>query len=110
MRHAVLLVLFGLAACARQDPFDRPGTWSLPANASNANDANLRTMVVDPRDLTAGTGEENSTSPEAAAPVKRLLTGKRAALPDSTISSVRVGGSAQQGQSSGAGLTAQPAE
>jgi hypothetical protein len=110
MRHAVLLVLFGLAACTRQDPFDRPGTWSLPDNASSANDANLRTMVVDPRDLTAGTGDENSASPEAAAPVKRLLAGKRVALPDSTISAVRIGGSEQQGQASGAGLTAQPQE
>ena len=92
MRSAALPLLALLApllgACAL-DPFDRPGTWSAPQGAVNANDANLRTMIVDPRDLTAGTGEDNSSSRAAAPAVKRLLSGQRAPLLPNGTSSVR---------------------
>ncbi len=92
MRFAALPVLVFLASCA-PDPFDRPGTWSVPLGTQGRNDANLRTMVVDPRDLTAGTGEDNSAGTPAVLPVRRLLTGRRPPLPQSDASSIRTGGS-----------------
>lgn len=105
MRFSALAILFALAACA-QDPFDRPGTWSVPLGTPGANDANLRTMVVDPRDLTAGTGEDDSVGSSAVLPVRRLLTGRRPPLPQSEASSLRSsnsgGAQAPQSQTSGA--------
>ncbi len=100
MRYLALSVLVALASCT-QDPFDRPGTWSVPLGTTGANDANLKTMIADPRDLTAGTGEDNSTGPAAAVPVRRLLTGRRPPLPQSGVSTLRVG-------NSGGGGAAQP--
>lgn len=100
MRYAALPVLLVLAGCA-QDPFDRPGTWSVPIGTTGANDANLRTMIADPRDLTAGTGEENSTGTAAAGPVRKLLSGRRAQLPQSDVSTIKVG-TGGGGSSSGA--------
>ena len=93
MRHAALLIPLGLLAACAQDPFERPGTWSVPQNQLGSNDQNLRTMIVDPRDLVAGTGEPNSASTAAAPPVRRLLTGKRPPLPQSGVANLRVGGS-----------------
>lgn len=111
MRYAALPILFALASCA-QDPFDRPGTWSVPLGTSGANDANLRTMVVDPRDLTAGTGEDNSAGTQAVIPVRRLLTGRRPPLPQSDASSLRTGnsGGAQPGQPQTGGANSAPLE
>lgn len=91
MRYVALTVLLALAAC-NQDPFERPGTWSVPQSVGGANDANLRAMVTDPRDLVAGTGEENSVGSAAVAPVRRLLTGRRPPLPQSNVSTLRLGG------------------
>lgn len=94
MRFALLLPLL-LVACA-QDPYDRPGTWSVPQGSVGSNDANLRTMVTDPRDLVSGVNEPNTTAVQAAPPVKRLLTGKRPPLPQSAISTLRTGGDSAQ--------------
>jgi hypothetical protein len=106
MRHAARLIpLLLLAACAR-DPYDRRGTWSIPDNALSNNDANLRTMVADPRDLVAGTGEANSTGSEAGAPVRRLLTGRRAPLQDVETSTLQTGAGSQPNSGAGAGVGA----
>jgi type IV pilus biogenesis protein CpaD/CtpE len=109
MRSAVLLALLALSACT-QDPFDKPGTWSLPPNTASgmggANDANLRAMIIDPRDLTAGTGEQNSAGTAASIPVQRLIAGRRAPLPQSGISDVRISG--DQSGSAGSSGTAPP--
>ena len=59
---------------------DKPGTWRCRQQLGS-NDANLRTMIVNPHDLVAGTGETSSARPEAAPPVQRLLTGQRTPLP-----------------------------
>jgi hypothetical protein len=78
-RAAVLLL--PLAACTPDYPMDKAGTWQAPAVSDN--DRNLRVMLVNPQDLIAGTGEDNSPAAEAAPPVQRLLTGKRTPLPAS---------------------------
>ena len=109
MRFAALPILFALAACA-QDPFDRPGTWSVPLGTPGANDANLRTMIADPRDLTAGTGEENSAGTQAVIPVRRLLIGRRPQLPQSDVSSLRAGGGAGGPQTQVGGAAGAPLE
>jgi hypothetical protein len=80
------LVLAGLllAGCdPHQDPINKPGTWSLAPAGLNANDENLRTMLINPNDLVAGTGTTTSAGNEAAPPVKRLITGQRRKLPSS---------------------------
>jgi hypothetical protein len=91
MRIPALLIPLVLAACA-QDPFERPHTWSVPQNQLGSNDANLRTMIADPRDLAAGTGEPDSRSNAATPPVRRLLTGRRAPLPQSSTVTLQTGG------------------
>ena len=91
MHHwPLLLPLLLAAACTPDYPMDRPGTWSLD-QAGSANDANLRAMVANPADLTAGAGEANTLGAEAARPVDRLLAGKRPDLPQSSTLQVDVG-------------------
>jgi hypothetical protein len=85
-----LLPLLGIAACSPDYPFDKPGTWHLGATGSN--DANLRTMIVNPRDLVGGTGERRALASEAAPPVHRLLTGQRYPLPASDVLQVELSG------------------
>ncbi len=80
-RLVLLLLLPLLAACGAGNPLtgdtiDRPGTWQ----PTGDNDANLRVMVANPRDLAAGVGAANSAANAAAPPVGLLLSGKRAAL------------------------------
>jgi hypothetical protein len=78
-----LLLLLAAGACTPDYPMDKAGTWSLPPDTLGSNDANLRTMLVNPHDLAAGTGEANSKASEAAPPVERLLSGRREQLPAS---------------------------
>jgi hypothetical protein len=59
------------------DPYQKPGTW----NPTGDNDANLRAMIVNPRDLVEGEGQDTTTGATAAPPVTRLLAGKRTPLP-----------------------------
>jgi hypothetical protein len=73
--------LLPLAACSPDYPFDRKGTWSLPPGELGANDANLRATIADPNDLTAGAAEDGSVGNEAAAPVRRMVSGQRPRLP-----------------------------
>jgi len=94
-RWTWFLLLLMVTACTPDYPFDRPGTWSLEKMGS-ANDANLRTMVANPRDLLAGAGESTSLGPEAAMPVHRLFTGRRAQLPAINTLDVNVVPSSQQ--------------
>lgn len=98
--HWLALLLLA-AACTPDHPFDKPGTWRLPE--SGANEANLRAMVVNPKDLEAGAGESNSLGPEAAPPVKRLLTGHRAPLPAVTASQVGGAAATQAAPAAGGG-------
>ena len=79
-RWSLLSLLLAAAACTPDYPFDRRGTWSIGQYGS-ANDANLRAMVANPRDLVAGEGEITSLGPEAAPPVQRLFSGRRLPLP-----------------------------
>lgn len=105
MRIALPLILLvsplALGGCA-QDPYQRPDTWALPpvngATGLSANDANLHVMVQNPRDLVAGTGDDNSAGGESAPPVQRLLSGRRKPLLDTDASSVDsgTGGAGQQ--------------
>ena len=64
------------------DPYQRPGTW----NPTGDNEANLRTMVVNPHDLVEGQGQGTTTGATAAAPVARLVSGKRYPLPSMNAS------------------------
>jgi hypothetical protein len=68
-REIILLLPF--VACTPGYAMDRPGTSN--ASLSHTNDANLRTMLVNPRDLAAGAGED----------VRRLVAGGRQPLPAS---------------------------
>ena len=76
------LVLLPLGACTPDYPMDKPGTWSLPPGTLGSNDANLRVMVVDPHDLTAGASADGSEGTAAAPPVQRLVSGRRPPLLD----------------------------
>ncbi len=93
MRSALALLLLLAAGGCEQDPFDRPGTWSLPPSGLGSNDTNLRVMLANPNDLIAGTGESTSTGPLAAQPVELLMTGKRRPLPVARAQNADVGAS-----------------
>jgi hypothetical protein len=91
--HFALLAVVGLGACSPDYPFDKPGTWSLgPPGTMNANDANLRAMVVNPNDLVVGVSDRGSLGAEAAPPVKRLFAGTRKELPKSNVLDVQLTG------------------
>jgi hypothetical protein len=92
MRILWLVPVLVVAACSPDYPMDKKGTWSLDTWPSS-NDSNLRAMVVDPHDLVQGRGEPNSLAVEAAAPVKRLVTGKRYPLPASDVDDLSIGNS-----------------
>lgn len=101
LRWHWLLLLLAVTSCTPDYPMDKPGTWSIDHYGS-ANDANLRAMVANPRDLVAGTGETTSLGPEAAQPVERLFTGKRPPLPDlNTLDVATIPTEAQPAQGGG---------
>jgi type IV pilus biogenesis protein CpaD/CtpE len=99
------LLLLAIAACTPDYPMDKPGTWNLE-QYGGANDANLRTMVVNPRDLIAGSGERTSLGSEAAAPVDRLFSGKRTPLPTTDSLDVTASPTEQQPAQGGSGSNA----
>jgi hypothetical protein len=82
------LLLVPLGACTPDYPMDRPGTWNIPPGTLGSNDANLRAMVVDPRDLTEGASADGSEGYEAAPPVRKLIAGRRPALPNMNASTI----------------------
>lgn len=100
MRASLLLPIVLLLAGCGTDAWDRPGTWNIPPAGLDSNDSNLRVMVVNPRDLTAGAGEETSDGTLAAQPVQLLLSGQRRTLPSVNASTI---GATQGQQSSGTG-------
>jgi hypothetical protein len=95
-----LLLPLLLAGCA-QDPFERPATWHLPPDGMGANDANLRTMVVNPNDLVAGQGDDTSVGALSVRPVDQLLAGRRRPLP--SVNASDIGASQTQQQPGGQG-------
>jgi len=95
------IALLGMAACTPDHPFDKPGTWSLgPPGSLNSNEANLRTMVVNPNDLVVGQSEPGSLGAEASRPIKQLIAGKRAPLPQANTIQLQVGNDTSQQQQS----------
>ena len=98
LRLAALGLALAAAGCSPDYPMDKPGTWRISGEGSN--DANLRVMLVNPRDLEAGTGDANSVGPLAAAPVRRVMTGQRYPLP--AVSAARLQGAAPQPPQQGA--------
>jgi hypothetical protein len=92
-REIILLLPF--VACTPGYAMDRPGTSN--ASLSHTNDANLRTMLVNPHDLVAGVGEDTSIGPEAALPVARLIAGKRKELPASNAATFQFVGAPEGG-------------
>ncbi len=105
IRATGLLAFSLLAGCAETDPYQRMGLW----NPLGANDANLRAMVADPRDLELGQGGARGAGDMGAAAVARLRTDTVRRLPASSISKVQPAdaGAATEG-GSGAATPAAP--
>jgi hypothetical protein len=102
MRATVpILLVLTIAGCSA-DPMDKPGTWSLPPAGMTSNDTNLRTMLVNPNDAVAGTGEDTSMGNLSERPVELLVTGRRRPLPSVNASDIGTTGQ-QQGQQQGTG-------
>jgi hypothetical protein len=100
MRMTILPILMLpclLAACA--DDMARPGTW----RASGVNDANLRVMAEDPRDLRQGRAAFDERGQAGAVAIERLEAGRRFPLPPSSISSLASGGGEPGGDAGSAG-------
>lgn len=100
MRATFALVLLSVLAACKQDPYERPKTWSLPPTGFGANDSNLRAMLVNPNDLAAGTGDDTSTGPSSVRPIDALVTGRRKPLPSVSASTIGTGSTQQSGQGS----------
>ncbi len=97
LRPLFILVLL-VSGCA-QDPFERPGTWSLAPEGLGANDSNLRAMLANPEDLSSPRDEEvTSVGSLSTRPVDQLLLGRRARLPSVNASQIGAGGFSQQTQ------------
>ena len=99
----LLPLLFTLGACTPDYPMDKPGTWNIPPGQLGSNDANLRVMIVDPNDLTAGASAEGSEGTAAAPPVQRLLSGRRPMLPETSGTPLGSTGEQTSGSSGQAG-------
>ncbi len=84
------------AACSPQYEYDRPGTW----RATGANEANLRAMVANKRDLVAGASTATDRGNAGARAVTRLLNDRRRPLLSVTTS--RLGGGSDSDTGGGA--------
>lgn len=99
LRCALLFLgLLAVAGCDVTDPYLRDGVW----RPNNANDVNLRAMVVAPSDLVRGVAASASNGQQAAAALDRIRKDKPRRLPDSGIAKVtpvsNSGGSQGEGQ------------
>ena len=103
---ALLCTLLLLAACESPDPMLKPHTWSLPPAGLDANNENLRTMLVNPNDLLAGASAEGSTGSLAGPPVQRLISGRRYPLPAAVGDVLTAPNTQQPPGGQGAGLGA----
>jgi hypothetical protein len=100
MRSSVVIALvaasISLAGCTAYE-IDRPGTWQ----ATGANEHNLRAMIVNPQDLTTGSGAITTRGDSASRAVTRLANDRRRQLLNASVS--RVGSSDSQSDSSSPG-------
>lgn len=93
---AILVTSLGLGGCSEYE-IDRPGTWQ----ATGANEHNLRAMLVNPGDYSAGTGAITARGDSASRAVTRLGNDRRRQLIDATLS--RLGPSGGSGDSGSGG-------
>ncbi len=93
---AALAIAMLAAGCGPQYEIDRPGTW----RATGVNDYNLRAMVADKRDLTAGAAATTDRGNGAARAVTRLYTDRRRPLLNVGLSKIAP---AQDSSDSGGG-------
>jgi len=94
LRHHLLCILvLVLAGCDATDPYLRYGTW----RPNDANEDNLRAMVVSPSDLVRGVSSSEGDGRQAAAALDRLRNDKPRLLPDSAIAKVVPINSGSQG-------------
>ncbi len=84
MRQLLCIAVLGLTGCDAMDPYLREGDW----RPNNANDDNLRAMVVSPSDLVRGVGSDGGDGQQAAAALDRARNDKVRRLPDSDIAKV----------------------
>lgn len=100
-RRAVVAIVaanLSMAGCTDYE-IDRPGTWQ----ATGANEHNLRAMLVNPQDLTMGTGSITARGDSGSRAVTRLGNDRRRQLLNVSVS--RVGSSDTASDSSSAGPT-----
>ncbi len=87
LRFLLCVAVLALGACGlmdAMDPYQREGMW----RPNNANEDNLRAMVVSPSDLVRGVPSEGSDGQQAAAALDRVRNDKMRVLPDSAIAKV----------------------
>ncbi len=84
-RLSLLVIITALSAAGCSDPeIDRAGTWK----PTGINDQNLRTSLVNPQDYYTGTGADTSRGDAGSRAVTRLLTDRRRALLDASLSHI----------------------
>ena len=85
-RSAILALALALpaAGCGPQYEIDRPGTW----RSTGANDANLRAMVADKRDLASGAASTTNRGNGPARAVTRLYVDRRRPLLNVSLSKI----------------------
>jgi hypothetical protein len=76
-RNLGLLLILAVASGCALDPYTRDGVW----RPSAVNDANLRAMIADPRDLQQGASEPGADGASAAAAIQRLREDRVRPLP-----------------------------
>lgn len=81
---AAALATLSAGACSPRYEYDRPGTWQ----PTGANEANLRAMLADKRDLAGGASASTERGNTAARAVTRLLNDRRRPLQNVTTSRV----------------------
>ncbi len=83
-RQLLCIAVVALAGCDVTDPYRREGVW----RPDDANEVNLRAMVVSPSDLVRGVSSPGGDGQQAAAALDRMRNDKLRPLPDSAIAKV----------------------